>query len=324
MKKDKNSLPISVRLENVKCPMGCSNNDSFLFSGRDRIHGLAGQFNVVRCETCGLIRTNPRPTPDTIGYYYPDEYGPYYGTKIKQEVRENSKFKIKMITSLKKLISFNTNAIPNLPPGRLLEIGCASGAFLYKMQTRNWFVQGIELSTTACQNARHHGIDVFNGSVESAPAPEYPYDLIVGWMVLEHLHDPVGALKLLNSWSKPGGWIVLSVPNAESIEFRLFKQRWYALHLPAHLYHFTPNTLNNLLAECGWKTERIIHHRIVSNLIASCGYWMQDRNILSGMADWMAEFPEKQAYLHALFYPLSTLLSAFGQTGRMTIWARKK
>jgi 2-polyprenyl-3-methyl-5-hydroxy-6-metoxy-1,4-benzoquinol methylase len=322
VKHDKDLIPNSVRLENIKCPMGCSNNDSFLFSARDRIHELPGIFNVVRCNTCGLMRTNPRPTPVTIGYYYTDEYGPFRGTRINEEVSGNYKLKTKIIASLKKVIAFKTNTIPELTPGRLLEIGCASGSFLYKMQKRNWFVQGIEPSTTACQNARKHGINVFNGSVESAPAPEQPYDLIVGWMVLEHLHDPVGALKLLNKWSKPGGWIVLSVPNADCMEFRLFRHEWYALQLPTHLYHFTPTTLKNLLFKCGWKTEKIIHQRNISNLIASCGYWMQDRKIMPFIADWMTRFPEKQVWLHALFYPISAALGAFGQTGRMTIWAR--
>ena len=321
---DVSKIPNEVCLETVQCPMGCKISDKLLFSGKDRIHGLPGQFNVVQCNTCGLIRTNPRPTPETIGFYYPDHYGPYLGTYIKDEVGPKSKVSRKVDALLKKHIVFNATVIPNLPPGRLLEIGCASGSFLYKMKKRDWIVQGIELSSSASQNARNHGISVFNGSVECAPEPDHPYDLIVGWMVLEHLHDPAKALNLLNKWSKPDGWLVLSVPNADSMEFNLFRQRWYALHLPAHLFHFTQNTLKELLARCGWETVRVFHQRSINNLIASCGYWMQDRKIFPGIAHWMAGFPEKPAYLHALAYPISLALSAIGQTGRLTLWARKK
>ena len=75
-------------------------------------------------------------------------------------------------------------------------------------------MEGIEFSPKAAAVARALGYPVHAGSLETAPAPVEPFDLIVGWMVLEHLHDPVLALKKLNAWMKPGGWLVLSIPNA--------------------------------------------------------------------------------------------------------------
>jgi 2-polyprenyl-3-methyl-5-hydroxy-6-metoxy-1,4-benzoquinol methylase len=72
-------------------------------------------------------------------------------------------------------------------------------------------------------------------------------------MVLEHLHDPVASLHTLYEWAKPGAWLALSVPNIDSLEFRLFKQRWHALHLPCHLYHYTPKTIVPMLEKTGWR-----------------------------------------------------------------------
>lgn len=61
-------LKSSVELENVMCQLGCHQNDEFLFAGSDRLHNLPGKFSVIKCKTCGLIRTSPRPTLDTIRF----------------------------------------------------------------------------------------------------------------------------------------------------------------------------------------------------------------------------------------------------------------
>ena len=65
--------------------MGCSSNDEIILASRDLLHDLPGIFTVVKCSNCGLMRTNPRPSPDTIGFYYPENYGPYVGTRVQPE-----------------------------------------------------------------------------------------------------------------------------------------------------------------------------------------------------------------------------------------------
>ena len=83
----------------------------------------------------------------------------------------------------------------------------------------------------------------------------------VGWMVLEHLHDPVNALRRIRSWARPEAWLCLSVPDANAIEFSLFGRYWYALQVPAHLTHVTPRTLRAVLDSAGWRVEKVLHHR---------------------------------------------------------------
>src|SRR5438094_653484 len=69
-------------LESVPCALGCPPNDEEILLGRDRLHALPGNFRIVRCRTCGLMRTNPRPTLDAMESYYPEDYGPYESTKV--------------------------------------------------------------------------------------------------------------------------------------------------------------------------------------------------------------------------------------------------
>ncbi|MEI7590453.1 MAG: class I SAM-dependent methyltransferase, partial [Deltaproteobacteria bacterium] len=171
------------------------------------------------------------------------------------------------------------------------------------------------------QAAAQLGYRVHAGPLETAPQPDEAFDLIVGWMVLEHLHDPVGCLQKIRKWAKPGAWLVLSIPNAWSLEFHLFKDKWYALHLPAHLHHFTPTTIKKILSASGWKLEKVYHQRVLNNLIASTGYVLCDKGYAK-LGQKFIDFPTHAGRWHYVLYPLAWLLSLFGQTGRMTIWAR--
>ncbi|MFN2515432.1 MAG: class I SAM-dependent methyltransferase [Pyrinomonadaceae bacterium] len=313
-----------VELENRPCPMGCPKDDEFVLEGRDRLLGLPGEFQVVRCRVCGLMRTDPRPTPETMAFYYPEDYCPYHNTRVGTEP-EGSVLRQRINRWAKHLIKLHIVSLPVLPPGRMLEIGCASGAFLHRMANQGWDVEGIEFSERAAEAARSLGYRVHAGTLESAPARDQSCDLIVGWMVLEHLHEPIPALRKLHSWARPGAWLAISVPNADAWEFGVFKDAWFALHLPNHLYHLTPETLANLLERGGWRIEKLFHQRDIGNLVTSLGYFLQDRKRLPRLAQRLINFPnQKKGLLYLSLLPLAYFLSAIGQTGRMTVWALRQ
>jgi 2-polyprenyl-3-methyl-5-hydroxy-6-metoxy-1,4-benzoquinol methylase len=308
-------------MQDVTCPLGCHAADEVVVVGRDILHNLPGEFTVVKCQACGLLRTNPRLTPDSIGKYYPDDYGPYVGTRVRDARQETvTKFRKLLKLIFRRIYNSNITNLPVMVPGRLLEIGCASGSFLHHMAGQGWQVQGIEFSEKAAKEASQLGYLVHTGPLETAPKPDEAFDLIVGWMVLEHLYDPVGSLKKLREWSKPTSWLALSVPNAGSLEFRLFKDKWYALQLPTHFHHFTPVTIEKVLSAGGWKLEKVYHQRVLNNLIVSTGYVLRDRGYTS-LGQRFINFPAHAGRLMYFLYPLAWLLSFFGQTGRMTIWA---
>lgn len=313
----------SIKLEQVSCPLVCQKGDETVLTGRDLLHDLPGEFTVVKCLDCGLMRTNPRPTPEAIGFYYPDDYGPYLGTLVKPVVQKKATNLKKWLRPLaQRIFKFNTEVLPPIPTGHMLEVGCASGAFLHKMTAQGWQVEGIEFSEKAAQAARQLGYPVHAGSLETAPQPDQLFDLIVGWMVLEHLHNPIEGLIKLHEWAKPGAYLVLSVPNAGAWNFRLFKEKCYFLQLPTHLYHYTPDSITRVLAATGWQVKKIFHQRILTDWISSTGYVLREKGFVS-LGQTLISFPIKAGRWHRILYPLAWLLSLFGQTGRMTVWARK-
>lgn len=313
-----------VALEHVPCPLGCQSNDIHVLTGRDLLHDLPGEFDVVRCQVCGLMRTSPRPTADSIGAYYPADYGPYKGTRVGSSHQDGGSIKARMVAAAKRVFDTKAHALPDMPAGRMLEIGCASGSFLHEMAGKGWQVEGIEFSPDASAVARALGYAVETGALESIEKPVAAYDLIVGWMVLEHLHEPVESLRKLRGWAKLGAWLAISVPDAGAQEFRVFGKRWYALQLPTHLFHFDRKSITNVLDQSGWELVSVHPHRSIANLMASTGYWIRDKFSVR-LGETLIRFPESAGRAGALvtFIP-AMILGWLGQTGRMTIWARRK
>lgn len=313
----------SIRLESVACPLGCCRGDEIVLVGRDLLHDLPGEFRVVRCKQCGLMRTDPRPVASDMGFYYPAEYGPYLGTQVHADDQHAflRRLKNRIKPWVNRVFVFGAQAIPSLAPGRMLEIGCASGSYLHLMAQQGWQVEGIEFSSQAAAAAAQLGYRVHAAALETAQVPEEPFDLIVGWMVLEHLHDPVACLKKLRDCADIGTWLVLSVPNAGSVGLSILGKNWYSLHLPNHLFHFTPKTLAHVLSEGGWNLEYVCHQRVLIDWVASVGYALRD-NGFSWIGRKLIAFPESSVIWHYLMYPIAWFLSLFGQTGRMTVWAR--
>ena len=321
---DNSDLPPAVTLEDVACPLECTPDDERIVVGRDRLHDLPGKFAVVKCRTCGLMRTNPRPTQETIGFYYPEDYRPFITTRVTGQPAPPSRLDRDGLWRgrVKKLLKYDAKALPPADCGRLLELGCASGSFLERMQQAGWEVEGIEASATAAQAAREAGYDVQNSTLEAAQDPEKLYDLIIGWMVLGHLHEPVDSLTTLRKWCDRNGWLVLSIPDAGSLEFTLFRDRWYALHLPCHLYHFSRNTLKKMLESTGWKVERTFWHRNPNNTLNSLGYLASDLEA-HRVANYLYDITEGRRHRY-VGVTIGVLLGLLRQSGRMTVWARPR
>jgi SAM-dependent methyltransferase len=312
----------SLCLEDVSCPLGCQRSDKFVLTGRDMLHDLPGEFTIVKCRGCGLMRTNPRPTSDSIGFYYPDDYGPYQVTdNISNDAIAPSRIKPSVLKrAVKYMLGLETRTLPLMPPGRLLEIGSASGAYLMQMIQQGWQVEGIEFSASAAQWAQAQGLAVQIATVESAKAPPEPVDIVVAWMVLEHLHDPVGALSKIRSWINPNGYLVASIPDAGSLIRRAFGELSYDLHLPNHLYHFTPDSLVRLLNLSGWELTRVVWQRNCNTLLWSAEYVAREKKYfrLESMIRWLRTAPQAGKFRILLGW----MLGITRQSGRIEIWAR--
>ena len=147
-----------------------------------------------------------------------------------------------------------------LPPqGSVLDLGCASGGLLALLHGEASHLAGLELSETAAQGAAQVADLVVQGALEDPDLPFEAgfYDLVVLADVLEHLADPDAALRRAAGWCKPGGAVLISVPNVAHWRARLtlVRGRWPAEERgtfdASHLRWFTRDSVATLLAGAG-------------------------------------------------------------------------
>jgi 2-polyprenyl-3-methyl-5-hydroxy-6-metoxy-1,4-benzoquinol methylase len=150
-------------------------------------------------------------------------------------------------------------------PGRLLDVGCATGAFMVAARDKGWAVEGLEVGQASAAFARdHHGLRVTQGSLYDG-APDAPFDAVALLEVVEHLPAPVAALRKLRSWLRPGGRLFLTTPNFDSLFRRLHGPKWWVVNCEdEHIVLFTPSTMQRALQQAGftveWLDTRSIDH----------------------------------------------------------------
>jgi SAM-dependent methyltransferase len=193
---------------------------------------------VVRCRDCGLTYTNPRPMPDTIGSFYPDDYTPYQSRRAS---RHSPFFAL----------------LPTAPGGRLLDFGCGAGRLLQALYQRGWQVTGIDRSPRMVERIRALGLNAIQGTLPHPDLAPGSFHAITMAESLEHVHDPLGVLGEAHRLLRPGGKLVLSVPNIAGLPFHWFQGAWFGLDMPRHLTHFEPQTLGRMLDRAGFRVERI-------------------------------------------------------------------
>ncbi|VAX38369.1 hypothetical protein MNBD_PLANCTO02-1272, partial [hydrothermal vent metagenome] len=267
-----NHKDIKIDLELIDCTLCGSPDYKTILIERDIETGIGGSFRVVQCSDCGLVYTNPRPTPESIGLFYQDDYECY--TSYKEDHSKQARWrheleqavlqtyygypaeKITLATKMKAWwgnirISRNRQRmgwIPFRSPGRLLDFGCGAGGFLRQMQSHGWQVEGLDFSElVANQVTEETGIPVHIGTLPHPQVKPNSYDTISLWNALEHVHSPSETIQAVKEALRPGGLMVIGVPNSGSFGFETFQNDWFALKLPRHLTHFTPDSLTKLL-----------------------------------------------------------------------------
>jgi SAM-dependent methyltransferase len=145
--------------------------------------------------------------------------------------------------------------------GRLLDVGTARGDFLAVMRDRGWDVVGIE----PAEAGNPHGLDIRRGPFpEGCDLPPESFDVVTAWAVFEHLHDPAAAFDVCARVLRPGGTLLVQVPNLRSVHARWAKQE----DVPRHLYFFSEPTLRRFGEQSGLELERVVH---ATNLFGGSG-----------------------------------------------------
>lgn len=186
---------------------------------------------AFNCNGCGLIFIMPLETerPEAI---YDERY--FKGGVYRDYFSEEST----MVDYFERKIRLIEKHLP--VSGRVLDIGCAAGFFLKAMKKRGYEVSGMDISECATRYARESlGVGITTGDITSASLPADSFDIITMWDVLEHLRDPMVAIRQAHRSLKDTGTLVVETLNIDSLNFKLLGRRWPLWYppLPYHLLH---------------------------------------------------------------------------------------
>lgn len=232
------------------CPI-CA-HDSFEPLWRRDIRGLPLTF--VQCARCRLVLQNPRMTPEALRRYFSSDnfihdsktkdgnfdqlLGYYDYSAWEGSYRRTAGHRLDEMTRFVK------------PPGKLLEIGPATGFFLEAARDRGFEVHGLDVSTTFASIARKKGFRIDEGFVETYPLPRAAYDVICSFGAITCWYDPVAGLKNIRQALRPGGCFVFNHMDRDNLWYRIQGFRNYDYQHPC-LFQWSQETMRACLERAG-------------------------------------------------------------------------
>jgi 2-polyprenyl-3-methyl-5-hydroxy-6-metoxy-1,4-benzoquinol methylase len=205
-------------------------------------------YPVVGCPDCGHFAIQPQPTDEALAAIYGSHY------ELLKESDHRDELKRKTAEQYLKLLAEYRTGGNSGEGGQLLEVGCGTGEFLAAASRAGYTVSGVEISPSACEQARRKissEAEVATGDITVARGT---YDVVALNDVIEHVRDPRMTLQTVHRLLNPRGTVFIATPNLESWSAKLMRNRWMEYKLE-HLHYFRPRTISLLLTQCGF--ERI-------------------------------------------------------------------
>jgi SAM-dependent methyltransferase len=262
---------LSLLTHHNQCPLCRGQAAPHLVGTHDLHYGIDGQWNYQRCRDCRVVFLNPAPTALFLSSAYDDSYYSY------QEFAAPKAWQ----TWLRRAAGYNLGVTGDpvfASPGRILDIGCGSGEFLFRMKAAGWETHGVELSPKAVEigNTRH-GLNLQAGTLAQAALQPAYFDYVRLNHSFEHVLDPRETLTLIGNYLKPDGLLFIGVPNVDGLAARLFGRYWWNLGPPVHPFNYSKPTLTRLLAEHGFEIASFRTNSNFAGILGSLQMALNDR-----------------------------------------------
>lgn len=289
---------------------------------------VASRFDVSACPACGLLWTEPPPTIDELRQAYGEAYT-WQGARS-LVARAEAKYR----ETLARLDQANAakTAMQLAGGGRMLDVGCGDGLLITEARRLGIEAFGVDRPGAplwpGCDPTWRQ-----TGDIEALEQPEGSWDVVSLFHVAEHLRAPLDLFRRIHGWLRPGGVFLLQVPNAGSVQARLFGGRWYGFDVPRHLVHWSEPTLRRALQACGFE---VVRTRGIS-WRDNGPFWVgsafpgldplieRERALASAPRPAMVTLARRLLYLALVWAvtPLWLLEAAVGRAPTLTVFARR-
>lgn len=247
-------FPVQNRQYHSSCPV-CKNSDL-------RQKYIINNFTLVKCHSCELMFVKERCSQQELDLYYKPVEDADAGSDhvyLNQANDENLKYYYR---NLRSFIS------EKIPTGKVLDIGCNAGQFFDEMGGYECY--GIERSPSYGKIAKDkYGENIFIGTFEDYPAPNFLFDCVTLQDVLDHTVDPLEVLKKCNKLLKPNGILIVKVHDMSSWFAKIMGKNFYALIPPTHLFYFSRKALATALKKASFVVigRKHMSHRMLFSTI---------------------------------------------------------
>ncbi len=199
-------------------------------------------FDLVYDPVRDMLITTPQPGDEMLGRYYDSNQYISHSDSDKgiisflyQRVRKYT---------LKRKVGFISRI--NSGTATLADLGAGTGAFLEAAREKGWKIDGVEPSDKARVLARQKGI-ILKEQISDLNGNNF--DVVTLWHVLEHLPDLENVVLDISKLVKPGGHLIIAVPNFKSYDAQYYKENWAAYDVPRHLWHFSKKSIEILFSD---------------------------------------------------------------------------
>ncbi len=240
MPKTYSSRPGQERQDSVPCP-ACG-------SARSRLFLPCDGFQFVKCADCALVYQNPRPVFDDLRRRYGEDYFSY-------ELTNEAAFFTLMRLGLRDIdFPALTAGLPS--PRTFLDIGCATGMLIESMKGEGWDARGVDVCRESAEyGMKNRGVPIFVGTLDEARFPDGTFNVVHFSHLIEHVPDPRAFLREVKRIIAPGGFAVITTPNVDGFQARLFRQAWRSA-IADHTLLFSKKTLRRMLTEEGFDVRQ--------------------------------------------------------------------
>lgn len=239
-------------------------------------------YKFASCKACNAFGLIPIPSKKQLDKAYNTGYYGEGTAKFNGLVE----FIVDRFRSLRAI-----RAIRNIPArSSILDVGCGSGAFLNFLKRKYKFqLSGLEIEGEAALRAadQNKGFTLYTGFLNVTDFENKKFNLITMYHVFEHLLMPKQDIEKIKEILVHRGKLVISMPNIDSWQARIFKDQWFHLDVPRHLIFFKPKDFKRMMKKEGFE---IVKEHYMSWEQNPYGYIQSSLNVLSRQHNFLYEF----------------------------------
>jgi len=290
---------LDLRAAPIRAAPACAACGSLEARPRFALAGMTGR--IVICTGCGTGRLHPLPDEAEVASFYPPAY---YGDG-------GARFRAPFEWLVRAVGARHARFLARgLAPGaRVLDVGCGRGVALAALADRGFEAHGVEIGPDALRGVDPRARVRIAPTLAAAGHPAELFDMVLIWHVLEHLRQPDAALAEARRLLRPGGRLVVAVPNLSSWQARWAGPAWFHLDPPRHLHHFPLAALRGLVERSGFEIVAVRHFSLRQNPFG----WIQSAlNRRSGLP---------RNALYTLLHRRGPAPAPFDARTRLVLWA---